>query len=285
MGMPSTGGRLLSIGEFSRLSRISVRMLRHYDEHGVLPPTRTDPGSGYRFYSADLLRTSARICALRDVGLGVAELAACVPLLDEPALLRAVLQEQRARLEVDAAAVASRIRKVVHLIDSLEAPAMSIDTNQPTEIIQRDLPARIVAAVRDTIGDYSAEGLLWQRLMSGLPATGARVAERPLVAAVFHDESFVESDADVEVQIDVTGPFESAAGVRCVEVPALRVAQATLHGSYDGIGSAVEALGRWIGEHDYAIAGPMLNVYVVGPPQEPDPASWLTEVCVPIHKA
>ena len=44
--MPSAGERLLSIGEFSRLSQISVRMLRHYDEHGVLHPTRVDPWSG-----------------------------------------------------------------------------------------------------------------------------------------------------------------------------------------------------------------------------------------------
>jgi DNA-binding transcriptional MerR regulator len=77
--MPSTGGRLLSIGEFSRLSRISIRMLRYYDERGVLHPTETDPSTGYRFYSAELLGTAYRICTLRDVGLGVASVGLWVP--------------------------------------------------------------------------------------------------------------------------------------------------------------------------------------------------------------
>lgn len=284
MNMPSTGGRLLSIGEFSRLSRISVRMLRHYDERGVLHPTETDPSSGYRFYSGELLRTTARIRALRDVGLGVSELAACVPMLDEPALMRAVLEEQRVRLETDAAAVASRIREVVHLIEKLETPTMSIDNIQAFDVVQRDLPGRTVAALRDTIEAYPAEGLLWDRFMRTLPSTGAIIAERPLVVAVFHDETYVESDVDVEVQIDVAGPFTGAAGIRCVDVPAQHVAQATLRGGYDGIHPACEALGRWIGEHDYAIVGPMLNVYVVSPQQDPNPGNWVTQVCLPIGR-
>ena len=279
MGMPSTGGRLLSIGEFSRLSRISVRMLRHYDEHCVLHPTETDPFSGYRFYSAELLSTAYRICTLRDVGLGVAELAACVPLFDDTDALRTVLEMQRARLETDSAAVADRIRRVVHLIEILEVPLMSID------IIQRELPARTVASVRDTIPQYSAEDLLWERLMSGLATTGAVVADAPLAAAVFHDEGFVESGPDVEVQLDVAAPFAGDDQVHCLEIPAQHLAQGTLHGGYDGIGEVAEALGRWIGERGLQITGPMLNIYVAGPAENPDPATWITQVCLPVATA
>lgn len=47
------GERMLRIGTFSTLSRISVRMLRYYQEHDVLVPARTDPFSGYRYYRAE----------------------------------------------------------------------------------------------------------------------------------------------------------------------------------------------------------------------------------------
>lgn len=33
---------MLKIGEFSKLSRVSVRMLRHYDDIGLLKPAETD---------------------------------------------------------------------------------------------------------------------------------------------------------------------------------------------------------------------------------------------------
>ena len=84
MGMPSTGERLLSIGEFSRLSQISVRRLRYYDEHGVLHPTRVDRHSGCRSYSPALLSVARWVRELRDIGLAVHEIAACVPVLDDP---------------------------------------------------------------------------------------------------------------------------------------------------------------------------------------------------------
>ena len=39
---------MLKIGDFSKLSRVSIRMLRHYDEIGLLVPASTDPFTGYR---------------------------------------------------------------------------------------------------------------------------------------------------------------------------------------------------------------------------------------------
>lgn len=279
--MPSPGDRLLTIGEFARLARISVRMLRHYDEHGVLVPTATDPRSGYRYYSTDLLDAAAWIRDLRDVGLKVTDLAAVLGLLlDDPTALAATLERQRGVLEAEADAVADRIARVDHLITTLEETAMSTETT--VTVSERTLPARTVASVRGIIPTYQAEGLLWQRLMAGAPAAGARFAETGLGVAVFHDEDVVESDADVEVQLDVTRTFESTDDVRCVDVPAQHVAVARLHGSYDGIPVATRALGQWVIENAREIVGPLFTIYVVGPMEDPDPSAWVTDVCLPV---
>ena len=55
---------MLKIGDFSKLSRVSIRMLRHYDEIGLLRPARIDPESGYRYYSETQLLIVCRISAL-----------------------------------------------------------------------------------------------------------------------------------------------------------------------------------------------------------------------------
>jgi len=274
--MPPPGEHLLSIGEFSRLSRITIRMLRHYDEHGVLHPTRVDAFSGYRLYSPDLLRAAGRIRDLRDVGLRVDELAACALVLDDPAALQPVLEGQRVRLLTDAATVADRVRGVDRLLTELEVPLM------PVEITHRTIPARTVASVRDIIPGYQDEGLLWERLMAGLAATGGRVAPSPLTVAVFHDDAFVESGPDVEVQLDVTGPVAPTGDLRVLDVPEQQVVVGALRGGFAGIGSVMEAIAQWVDERGYAYAGPMFNIYVVGPSDEPDPARWVTDVCAPV---
>lgn len=62
---------MLKIGEFSKLSRVSVRMLRHYDELGLLAPSEVDPMTGYRYYSERQLIAAGRIAALRALGFGL----------------------------------------------------------------------------------------------------------------------------------------------------------------------------------------------------------------------
>ncbi len=41
---------MIRIGDFSRLSRVSVKALRFYDEKGLLKPVQVDPSTGYRYY-------------------------------------------------------------------------------------------------------------------------------------------------------------------------------------------------------------------------------------------
>ena len=62
---------MLNIGEFARLGPISPRMLRHYDETGLVTPARVDPHTGYRWYDISQLRRLHRLLALRDLGFSL----------------------------------------------------------------------------------------------------------------------------------------------------------------------------------------------------------------------
>lgn len=55
---------MLKIGEFSKLCHVSVRMLRHFEEMGLLLPERVDPFTGYRYYTASQLTTVSTIVSL-----------------------------------------------------------------------------------------------------------------------------------------------------------------------------------------------------------------------------
>ena len=63
---------MLKIGEFSVLSQISIHMLRHYDEIGLLIPEHVDDFTGYRYYSECQLPIANKIQALKSMGLGLA---------------------------------------------------------------------------------------------------------------------------------------------------------------------------------------------------------------------
>ncbi|HEY1762641.1 MAG TPA: MerR family transcriptional regulator [Acidimicrobiales bacterium] len=62
----------ISIGEFSRRSRLSVKALRLYDELGVLIPARVDGNSGYRYYDVAQLDDARLVAMLRQLELPLA---------------------------------------------------------------------------------------------------------------------------------------------------------------------------------------------------------------------
>ena len=64
---------MLKIGEFSRLSQVTIKTLHHYDELGLIKPAHTDPISNYRFYTVEQLPRIHRIMALKEMGLSKAD--------------------------------------------------------------------------------------------------------------------------------------------------------------------------------------------------------------------
>lgn len=160
----------MSIGRFSSLSRISVRMLRHYDIHGVLVPADVDEFTGYRRYAATQLADAAAIRRLRDVGFGVSAIGAVLATRGTPAYY-AALHAQRAELAVAADEALARLRLIDHLLSEKE-PTM---TDTVTEEI---IPARTVVYLRGTIDNYAAEGQLWERLFPRFSSKASLLSAR-----------------------------------------------------------------------------------------------------------
>ena len=90
---------MLTISEFARLGQVSPRMLRHYDETGLLTPAKVDAQTGYRFYDVAQLARLHRLVALRELGFGLEQIR---PILEEelPAgELRGMLRMRKAQIE------------------------------------------------------------------------------------------------------------------------------------------------------------------------------------------
>lgn len=267
---------LLGIGEFSRYAGISVRMLRHYDERGLLPPASVDAFTAYRRYTPDQLRIAGRIRTLRDAGCGIPLIAELLPLFDDPDALRLRLARHAASLESAAAELHAQQRLALSLADTLDAP--------PAGIGERVFPAARTLQLRRTVACYPAEGELWADLSELLtqPEGVDPALFGGLIGATYFDEEFRDDDVEMAIWRDYSGPFTPRDGFDIVELPAQRVAWTTHRGAFDSIARATESLGAWIAGRGLRRAGAPFNVYVVGPGREKNPAKWITEVNIPI---
>lgn len=240
---------MFKIGDFSRLTQVTVKALRHYDSLGLLTPAHTDPLTGYRYYSAAQLPRLNRLLALKDLGLSLEQAG---PFLDadlSPEQLRALLfvkqAETRRQLEEEEARLA-RIDARLRLLNDHAKPAY--------DVVLKRVEALRVAAVRATIPARSAISTLFQPLAAyqrrhGLTATGRLV--------IWHDPDFREADVDAEAAFVTDDPLPPDAKVRERTLPAVETMACIVHqGAPETIGSACMALADWIEANGYRVAGP-----------------------------
>ena len=256
---------MFKIGEFSKLSRISIRMLRHYDEIGLLVPEETDPWTGYRRYAAAQLMTANRITALRGLGFSLAETC----LLAQRAAVEASIQEALDRLRLLDTTI-ERLRK--------DEKQMNYDVTIKT------LPERQVASVRQILPCYDREGDLWHIFVRETALLHIQDGDPALCISVYHDGEYKEADVDVEIQKTVKGTYPDTEHVKFKTIPPVTVASATFQGPYRQIGEVNQAVASWVEDNGYAFDGPAFNIYHVNPSETDDPEEYVTEVCYPVKK-
>lgn len=111
MGSEAPQEVLYTIGQFARLSLLSIKTLRHYDEEGVLKPAVVDGATGYRSYTGAQLHHAHLLQGLRFVHVPVDELRA---FMAEPTEehQRRLYDRHIAHLEEELAALGNRLRTV-----------------------------------------------------------------------------------------------------------------------------------------------------------------------------
>lgn len=268
---------LMTIGRFSALSRLSVRMLRHYDDHGVLVPVDIDPSSGYRRYAPSQLADAADIRSLRDVGFGVSAIGVLLAARGTPAWTDALRLQREALVEEQRAATA-RVSLITRLLDKGER-TMSITIDRTT------VPAMTVVALRGTVRSYADEHRLWDRM---LPLLAARsiVSVGPC-GVIEHDEEYTERDVDLSVFLPVAPGTRVEAPLEILDLPERDCLVARVTGPYERIAEAHDLIGERIAAEDLAVrsdgtlAAKPFNVYLTTPEQAGED-EFLTEVCEPL---
>ncbi len=268
---------MLRIGDFSRLSRVTVKTLRYYDEIGLLKPVRVDEFTGYRYYSAEQLPRLYRIVILKGLGLTLDEITDLIdndlPVDNIVRLLHVKQAEIRERLGEDE----RRLAQVEEWLDEIKKEGVMPDTS----VILKKIDSQTIASVRDVISSYAAVGELWDEICSYLIKQRAQFAGPPV--AIYYDPEYRERDVDVEAAVPIIGTIAATDRIKTRTLPAEgRVACLIHRGPYEKMSESYRALMAWAEKNGYQIAGPNREVYLEGPGEGRRPADYVTEIQVPV---
>jgi DNA-binding transcriptional MerR regulator len=272
---------MLNIGDFARLGHVSPRMLRHYDELGLLLPQRVDPVTGYRSYGVAQLSRLHRVLALRDLGFSLDQIHAVLD--DELPLdqLRGMLRMRRAQIEHDLAEEQARLRRV-------EAHLRALERN--TEMKTRDIILKTTDPVRVAEATATAPGFGHENLgpvfAQLLPEVLNRLREsgvRPGMSVAWYEEPDDDGTIVVHAGFDIGDQAVPASDrVRVVGLPVVEIASVVHRGPMDDVEADYEALVQWIEDSGYHLAGRSRELYHEW--HDDDPSGNVTELQMPIAR-
>jgi DNA-binding transcriptional MerR regulator len=242
---------MIRIGDFSKLSLVSVKTLRYYDELGLLKPVQTDPFTGYRMYEYHQLLRLNRILALKDLGFSLEEIGRLLSENLSAEQLRGMLKLRRAEAR-------QKVREDAERLDRVEARLRQIeqeDTVSKYDVVIKQIESLQVASLRGVVPTPPEQGTLWIELEEYLQTQRVRCVEPCLT--LYHDDEYKERDWDLEVCQPIEGRVKETKRVKVWMLPAVPAMACVLHhGPLTQIGEAYDAIFKWMEANGYRICGP-----------------------------
>lgn len=283
----------MKIGEFARLGQVSVRMLRHYETLGLLPPYEVDHFSGHRSYSVAQLTRLNRIMALNSLGIPLRKVAEFLDSgLSTPELVD-MLELRRHQLLAEQSAAAASLADVEFRLALIERTTM----DHPDCII-KELPAERIVGTTVMLGEPPFD-------TSEIGPRFGRAAQQ-IASAGGDPDIGIGLYADTEAGTEVTCGYRATASdgqnsaslhavelhaddLRVTELPSCTAGTLIHEGSMSRIGASWQHLSEWCVTQGYSLIGPCREVYLeVGDDSadssnsDSDRSGWVVELQQPI---
>jgi DNA-binding transcriptional MerR regulator len=269
---------LVTIGDFSRMTHLSVKALRHYHDVGLLEPADVDPSSGYRLYNADQVALAQVIRRFRDLGMPVDEVRSMLVAADLETRNKVIIAHLE-RMESQLAATAATVTSLKAMLE----PA-----GPPRPIEYRVAEKVEVLAITSTVhvDDFIPWwGRAFSDLRQALQESG--MTRSGPDGALYPSEFFELELGDVTAFVPVSGNRTYGGGrpgVEVIELPRAELAVMVHDGPFEDLDQAYGALGSVVTEQAIGVEGPIREHYLRGPFDTTDESSYRTEVCWPVFQ-
>lgn len=271
---------MYTIGQFSKIGRVSTKMLRHYDKIGLLKPNTINSDNGYRYYDSSQIRDILMICRLKAYRFSLEEIKEVFEKKDVN-YLQSTMQKKMKELQQEMKSNQILLSELNKKIKGLERGEDIMVNNRTFEVAVKEMPEFTVLSLRDCISMEHIGSLIGKVFVNihrnQLKPTGH------LMTFYYVEEDFDPAHADVEVCVPIDREFSSE-DISSRKVKGGSYAYTTFVGPYSEIGEAYAAMGEWLQKEGYEVTGAPYEKYLTDPASGISPNEYVTEVYFPIKK-
>jgi DNA-binding transcriptional MerR regulator len=264
---------MFSIGEFSKITGLTVKTLRFYHEQGLLKPASIDDLNGYRYYGPAQVERARAIACLRSLEFPLSEIAELLGREDEAELIE-IFQQQRAAMEERMRLCRQAVRSLDQFIGELQEHLAMIRESE-FEVEEKHVPSQLIAAVRMK-GKYSDCGPAFAKIGRNF---GRQICGKCFL--LHYDDEYRESDADFETCMPIR-KGNAIEGIAVRQLPGGDCVSLMHRGPYEQLGRSYARLFEHVSQKGYCVECPTREIYLKGPGMifKGNPKNYLTEIQV-----
>jgi len=256
---------MLKIGIFSRVGQVSIKMLRHYDDMGLLKPVYVDEWSNYRYYSLEQLPRLNRILALKDLGFSLEQIAQMLNTPMSSEQLRGMLRLRQSQMQQHVQEEQARLARVGTRLWQIEQEGKMSNY----EVVLKKVEPMLVVGISEVVPEGEQVTPVYYRIFEELFAYAAEQgidsSGRQLSVDTSLDSGWKVNDTEVTIEaaIRVDRSYPETERVKVHTLPAVESMACTVHhGDYDLLGQAYEAVLRWTEANGYEVDGTNRHLYL-----------------------
>ncbi len=261
-----------TIGEFSKITGLTIKSLRIYHEKELLVPSTIDEQTGYRYYNHANVERANTIYQLKSMMIPLAEIKEILNNFNDESDMVDFLETHRK-------SIVAKLNNMKMISDSLEAiikfEKEAKMTNSTTSFVveEKEIETLLVASIRWK-GSYDQTGIYFGKLFK---TQGFRVCGKPM--NLYYDECYTEENADIESCVPVKKGKDKD-DVTIKELPGGKGIAIIHKGPYDKVGNSYEQIFAYAKDNKLELQGPSREVYIKGPGMilKGNPKNYLTEI-------
>lgn len=266
---------MFRIGDFSKMSKVTIKALRYYEKEGLIIPSYIDESNGYRYYESNQLLEISRIISLKQIGLSIDEIKRIIKNNES---LDSILEIKKEEIKNTINEYNYQLSKINYLLE---------EKDMKEEIFEKVIPSYYVYYKEGILKDYSQSSEFIQK--SGMEC----LELNPNIKCVEPDYCFVNyldgeyKDKNIKIRysqavIKEDKTFKENDSIKFMDIPETKCICIYHKGSYDTLGKSYAKIMKYIEDNKLEITDFPRECYIDGIWNKENVEDWLTEIQVPI---
>lgn len=264
---------MYKIGDFSNMSKTTVKTLRYYEKEGLLKPVYVDQNTGYRYYETSQLIQISKIISLRQIGLSIKDIKNILDGYN----MQEILNKRKKEIEENLSIFNTQLSKIVYLLEG---------NNMKNEIFIKEIPSYIIYYRDGIISDFS-------KISEFVLQSGTECAKvNPNLKCVTPNYCYISyldgeyRDKDIKIRYaEAVEKFGiETKRVKFMKADAITAICIYHKGAYENLRDSYNTILKYIEDNNYEIIDNVRECYIDGCWNKDNVDDYLTEIQFPVNK-